>query len=423
MQDEWGPKSTQENEMPPAVPDERKRWWHDYLVALTVYLLTLAPCLLGTLLGLNLMQPKGDWYSRSRTEQNPSASIEALSQWDGGWYVAIARNGYFYDGSGESPVEYFPAYPCCMALLAKIVPSFSPHFCGLVLSHGFLLASFVLLLKRMDLKFPGWSRRVALDAILLLVLYPSSFWLRMVDAESMFLFLALLFFWALEKKWGWCKTALIAGLATATYPVGIALSVVFLVDLINHGKNRSLCCLKIVGYAVLSLWGLLLFIAYLGLVFGEPFAFVKTVEFWNGERLRSLLSFQPVWETFDLSVQYELGRVLRGVPAILHYQIWNALLFLVALLAIFVGVVKKWITCYEFAFAFLLLLIPYVTMGDVQHLAGQARFVLVIFPVFIVLGMLLSKLPKTLAIGILAISAFFQFIFAAQQACGGYFVR
>jgi len=249
MQDELPPKPEQDDDTTLAVSDERNRWWRDYLVALIVYFLTLAPCFLGTIVGLSLMQPKGHWFSPPRTEKNPDAFIEALSQWDGSWYVSIARNDYFYEPARMSSVNFYPAYPCFIACLAFVFPFFSPHLWGLIVSHVFLIASLVLLQKYIRLKFPNRSRQISLCAVLLLMLYPSAFWFRMVYTESLFLFLALLFFWAIRKEWGLLEIAIIAGFSTATRSVGVALSFVFLLYLLKNSKGWNRRYLKIMGYA------------------------------------------------------------------------------------------------------------------------------------------------------------------------------
>ena len=383
------------------VSGKPNRWWQDYVVAVVVYLLTLAPCFLGTIQGLSLMQPKGDWFSPQQTDKNPNTFIAALGQWDGSWYVSIARNGYSYDTAQASSVNFYPAYPCFIACLTFIFPWFSPHLWGLVISHAFLIASFVLLQKYIRLNFPKCSQQISLYAILLLALYPSAFWFRMVYTESMFLFLMLLFFGAMRKEWKLRKIAIIAGLATATQSAGVASAFVFLLYLINNSKSWNWRYLKIAGYTLLSLWGLILYTVYQWLVFGEPLAFVKTD---------------------NPYLQFQADRMLPDIPVILNYQTWNGLLFLVAFIAIIVGVIKRWMTFYEIVLAILLLPTPYMTNGGMQYMAGQARCVLVIFPVFIVLGMLLSKSSRVLALGILLLSALLQFFFAAQQSCGGYFI-
>ena len=47
-----------------------------------------------------------------------SSWYDHLLEWDSQWYVRIAAQGYYYDGSGSrlKPVAFFPLYPllaCC----------------------------------------------------------------------------------------------------------------------------------------------------------------------------------------------------------------------------------------------------------------------------------------------------------------------
>ena len=67
-----------------------------------------------------------------------------------------------------------------------------------------------------------FSTRFVLYTVLALALFPTSFFMRMVYTESLFLFLVLLTFVAMQRNWPLAVIAVIAGTATATRSVGVA---------------------------------------------------------------------------------------------------------------------------------------------------------------------------------------------------------
>ena len=69
----------------------------------------------------------------------------------------------------------------------------------------------------------------------------------------------------------------------------------------------------------------------------------------------------------------------------------------------------------------MLLLIPYLTRAYEMNMASSARFAAVVFPVYVVIGEGLARLPPIVSTALLAISAFFLGAFSALFA-GGYLI-
>ena len=85
------------------------------------------------------------------------------------------------------------------------------------------------------------------------------------------------------------------------------------------------------------------------------------------------------------------------------------------------GAWKRWLTRYEILVSVPLLLIPYVTKGFDNGMLSHGRFAAVVFPAYIVVGHLLAKLPREVAISLLALSGFLMGIYAAEYAAGKQF--
>ena len=79
---------------------------------------------------------------------------------------------------------------------------------------------------------------------------------------------------------------------------------------------------------------------------------------------------------------------------------------------------RRWLTSYQILLAVRLLAIPYVTRAYEFTMQSQGRFAAVVFPVYIVLGQLLARLPTAVAVALLALSGFLMAAYAALFATG-----
>jgi hypothetical protein len=82
------------------------------------------------------------------------------------------------------------------------------------------------------------------------------------------------------------------------------------------------------------------------------------------------------------------------------------------------GAWKRWLTREEIGVSIPLLLISYVTKGFEWGLTSHGRFAAVVFPVYIVMGHLLARLPPPVPISLLALSAFLLGAYTALFAAG-----
>ncbi|WP_243658891.1 hypothetical protein [Tamaricihabitans halophyticus] len=165
---------------------------------------------------------------------------EALTSWDGQWYLAIASNGYggvpdslvdaFGNRSGETPLAFFPGYPWVVQLFSQL-PGVGMVLAALLASAAFgILAAYAL--ARLGQLVSGGSRRAGLALVALFAASPMGIVLSMAYSEAMFCALsawALVF--VLERRWifaGVCCA--LAGLVRPTagallLAVGLALLV------------------------------------------------------------------------------------------------------------------------------------------------------------------------------------------------------
>ena len=351
---------------------------------------------------------RGPFATYGGVDQAPYPGSGLFSGWfrfDGNWYARISTSGYWFAGADtQSAVAFFPAYPSVLwglhsvtTVSVKLLGSLVTIACGL----GALLAIF------------KWFRdhvtdRVARVALVTLLVYPYVFYLfGAVYGDALFLLAAVGAFLLLERD-----HTILAGLAgavaTATRPVGIALVIGLVAvalwrrHVIEAGESRwrprvLWRRLRPTDAGVLlSLGGLVGYMTYLGIRFGHPLAFdeVQSAPGWDqgsGPRTWFKITwFQQIknlprwfWDwiqngdtaTFE-KVQYAVTVILQGLFVLgflfLAWQVW-----------------KKFGWGYGL-YSFSMLAIALIGTKDFQ---GTGRYLLAMFPCFLVLGGYLADRP------------------------------
>jgi hypothetical protein len=158
---------------------------------------------------------------------------------------------------------------------------------------------------------------------------------------------------------------------------------------------------------------------------GDPLAFVHAQSRWQdrpalgwGEKALALLTCEPVWSAYVPSSAGYCGRYAAELPGWVNLQLANPLYFAGAVLLVALGAAKRWLTMHEVLLAAGLVLIPYVARGYDMCMASQGRFMAAAFPMYLVLGHLLCRLPLAVSAGVLALSAVYLAIYSALFTAG-----
>ena len=206
---------------------------------LAAYVVSAAFVALGVSLGLHVLRPSEGAHGIRRVPASGNVYIDAMTRWDGQWLLQIATEGYTFDPRGQSSVALYPFYPFLIALLSRL-SLLRADVTGLLVSHAAFLGALTLLsvyasapptptARASSLGPSGRKsgrRRDRLDPARCPCVhaFPTTFFMRMVYSESLFLFLSVLAFVAIRRHWPAVYVAFLAGLATATRSVGVALS-------------------------------------------------------------------------------------------------------------------------------------------------------------------------------------------------------
>lgn len=165
------------------------------------------------------------YWDKAIPRQAARPMIDVLTSWDGLWYLRLVRLGYprsvrpdvTYDVA-DARAAFFPAYPTLVgwadaalpggdvaaALLVNLVlGAVAVYVCGLVARQLF-------------------GESVAIRSMVLIAMFPGSFVLSFAYSEALLIALAAGCLLALQRS-HWAVAGLLAALATATRPNGIAL--------------------------------------------------------------------------------------------------------------------------------------------------------------------------------------------------------
>jgi hypothetical protein len=347
--------------------------------------------------------------------------VSRFAAWDGALYAGLVRGGYAHLDGGSNTV-FFPAFPLLGWLLARAT-GLSPEWALLIVAHVCLAGAFVVTADYLRHR-PG-ARLVAPPVYVLLALafWPFTFFFRMAYTESLLLLLCVTTLYGLERKWPPLLVALVVGLATASRPVGVVLLAPLLVRVWQDSPSARGFALRCAYLVPVACWGLLGFMLYLWAAFGDPLEFVASQAMWQnrppglpGGRLLALATLEPVWSVFSpSSACYWRYREPARSPWLSLY-VANPVTFVLTGALLLVGARRRWLSAYEGALAAPLLLIPYVTKGYEMCMAGTARYCAAVLPFYLVLGALLWRVPRWLAVGLLLVGLVFLAAYSAKFA-------
>lgn len=273
--------------------------------------------------------------------------FQALANWDGGWYLRIAQEGY----EGRS-YAFFPLFPMLLRLLS-FLPVPLP-LAGSIINAGLFLAS-IRVLQKLDAERDS--------GLLVYAMLPFSFFFVSLYTESLALFLSVMFVWSLRER----KPALafvfgcLAGLTRIT---SIAL-LMFGVDELR--KKRTSTLIASLGPAV----GIGLYSTFLWATTGDPLKFVQ------------------VQETFGRNTAFDLGRFIQMLTRSFRTPggFDDVSIVVIALISVATALLAFQKRIGEALYCAMLLALPLSTLT----LASLHRYALLAFPAFPLLGGLLRN--------------------------------
>lgn len=317
------------------------------------------------------------------TQLKPGLSImNFILMWvsfDGVHYFNLAHYGYasFYTGFLQA---FFPVFPLLIAAASKVFQSELTS--GYLIVHLSLIGALWFLYKLVRLDY---SKQIAANTILLLLIFPVSFFFGSFYSESFFLLVSVASFYFARKQ-NWFLACLLSGIASGTRVAGIFLVPAILLEFysIHQSNLKSTITDKRILWFLLAPLGLLLYMNYLNMSVHDPFYFATIQPLFGAERevghivlihqvfyryVRMLITvnhtdplFFTVLLEFLSGVLFSLLTIVLFIKSRLSYAVYTALSFL----------------------------LPTLT----GTFSSMPRYVLVLFPGFILMSIWYTKQSK-----------------------------
>src|SRR5262245_13075273 len=208
------------------------------------------------------MAPSNSW-AQVAASPGKNFSLVPWTGWDGGWYLSIAQHGYWFDPSGSSSVAFFPLFPLAVRGMAALTHNYV--VAGLLVANVAALGAVMVLWR--------WVRReagsaAAERAAVWLMVYPFSFFLHSIYAESLFFLLATLCLDASARQRR-LAAGLWGALAATARPMGVLLTPALTWGLWRDYRAGRGPGPRDVVAVLLPVLGLGAYMAYLWVAFGD----------------------------------------------------------------------------------------------------------------------------------------------------------
>ena len=314
--------------------------------------------------------------------------VWSFGNFDGVHYLGIAKDAY----SAQFTQAFFPMYP----ILIKLGSIFT---FGNLLVSALLISNITFLLGMIifhKLISQTYDQKIAFWSTVFLLTAPTSFFFGSIYTEGLFFLMIVSAFYLLEKKRLSAASA-IGSFASATRLIGLFLAPAFLV---NQPKSKILPILLVP-------LGFLAYVVYLQLEFNNPLYFLTSQSIFGQERSTTQIVLLPqvVWRYIKI-LSTTHGLVFANAAFELISTIFVFTLLFIAF--------KKKFNSQWLLFSFLAILTPTLT----GTLASMPRYILVAFPVYIVLAQIENNRLKLIILAAFSVMLIITTILFTQ----GYWV-
>jgi hypothetical protein len=332
------------------------------------------------------------------------------AHWDGRWFAHIAVSGYDTDAA----TAFFPLYP--LVLRVGIEAGLGVAAFGVLVSTVATLASFYFIFA---LARTWYDERVALASIVTLAFFPTAFYLNAVYSDALFLALSSGALWALYVRRQLMVAGALACFAALTRNAGGLLILPLAYEWLRN--RREFGWTAVIGVAG-PVVGLLSYAFYLWRRSGDPLLFSAAYEQnWHRELTNPLATLRDAFAHGHDGVSYLVpGRLLETTsvfPSLLLSNTLNVFFLGFALSAVILAARRVPIGALLYA-------IP-VALGPLAlndprglPLISYPRYVLVIFPLFIAVAVVLARSRVALVswtVGSAAVGAYLTILFTSWR--------
>jgi hypothetical protein len=316
------------------------------------------------------------WPARPLPDPGWHNLFTAWERFDALWFLRIADGGY---ATGDGSAAFFPLYPLLVRVVSAVLGG-HPFAAALVVSNAALLGALTVVY---DLTRSEISDTVARTTVVLLCVFPTSFFLFAPYSESLFLLLAATALWA-GRRGRWPLAAAAGFGAALTRNVGIVVGIALLAEAFQQRTEGERSLTRGLLAAAATGLGMLAYLLFWQAKVGDWLAPLHQQANW--ERV-----FSWPWSTLTEGTRAAFRYVGNTNGP---YWLIDWLLVVPVLAASVVALFR-----YRWAFRVYLwggLLVPLSFVFEGRPLMSMPRFVLPLFPAFWAMAEVLDrwKVPR-----------------------------
>jgi Gpi18-like mannosyltransferase len=199
--------------------------------------------------------------------------VWGFGNFDGVHYLRIAQDGYL----AQYSQAFFPFFPVLIRFFSSLLPKIpnldtniytDPAFfySGLFLSNIFFLAALLVFYKLLRIDF---KKDISFLSIILLLVFPTSFFFGSIYTESLFLLLTISAIYLIRKS-NFFWAAVLISLSTATRITGVLLIPIYLIEAFKNKNKLSFV------WTLITPLGILAYMYYLKSAFNNPLYFLTS---------------------------------------------------------------------------------------------------------------------------------------------------
>ncbi|MGC8832347.1 MAG: hypothetical protein ACP5PQ_07190, partial [Thermoproteota archaeon] len=313
--------------------------------------------------------------------------------WDSPHYIDIAKNWYVNVGERRFFIVFFPLYPLLIRLTTfdwQYV-----NLSALVVSNVSSIIAAIYLLKLAKLDFED---DVAKRAVLYLSIFPTAYFLCAIYTEALFLALvvACVYYARLEN---WHLAGFLGMLSSLTRITGLVLLPALIVEYLSQQKWKSRKMSIKILWPFLTLAGFLIYLAINYQVTGSFFTFIEIEKTHWHQTFNPLLGLKGAWK-------WTVNATFPDNLTIGAAQLAFAALGFLGIVLGFLLHLRPSYNMYTF--------FAWAMSVSTGWWISIPRYMLVLFPLFIILGILGRRRKFNLIVApiFLLLLSFFTFLFS-----------
>lgn len=298
------------------------------------------------------------------------------ANFDGEHFIALAQFGY-----QQYTQAFFPLYPWLISFGKYFSGDtiFSLATAGMIVSVSALITALIFFYRLLQLDY---DRMFSLGVVGVLLLFPTSFYFNAVYSESLFLMLITGSFFFFRKK-QFFLAGVLGFLAGLTRVFGILIFFSFIIEIFVYKIP-----IRKSFWIFLIPFGLISYMTYLYYSVGDPLAFYNLQLIVGEQHQRGIVLFPQIIYRY-LKIIVSADSITPILTTVLLELFAGVVFFILPIIGFF----KKVRISYIF-FAFFGYLLPTI-QGSFSSLP---RYVLILFPSFIIIALLIKPLPNIIKI-------------------------